>query len=355
MSTSSFTPVTDNTNISTIKLAKLMEEILMALTPKEREVIIKRFSLDGKNKCTLESIGKSFNVTRERVRQIEKGGKLKLRRIAANTKLKVIHETAREFITNNGGLMVIDDLVNEIFKQLYRASKLDANFIRLAIDIDVFRTFYAVNHVDVNKITSIQKDAYDFFKKKSSIMTVPEAFQEFFNMTSKKYDNLDEKFFRASLQVDVRFKEVPEGVGLREWRFVHPRSVRDKAYIVLKRASKPLHFVDICNQVISTGFDKKQFTVPALHNELIRCKDVFVLVGRGYYSLREWGVEPGSVKDVIYKLLEDNGKPMSKQEIIQGVLKTRNVREGTISLNLQKHFKRVGRATYDLREKVGKK
>ena len=59
-----------------------------------------------------------------------------------------------------------------------------------------------------------------------------------------------------------------------------PRSIRNKAYIILKRSQNPLHFVDIANKITEAGFDKKLVTSRAVHNELLRY-DQFVLVGPG--------------------------------------------------------------------------
>ena len=94
------------------------------------------------------------------------------------------------------------------------------------------------------------------------------------------------------------------------------------------------------------AFDHKNVTVQAVHNELIRYPQ-FVLVGRGLYALKEWGYEPGTVADVIERILTEKG-PLSKREIIAEVAKQRTVKVGTISLNLQKmpYFVRVGRAVY---------
>jgi hypothetical protein len=152
----------------------------------------------------------------------------------------------------------------------------------------------------------------------------------------------------SALEADLRIKRVPEGFGLMEWRHINPKSIRDKAYIVLKKTNKPLHFVEIANKITEAGFDKKVVTTQAVHNELIRY-DQFVLVGRGLYALKEWGYSKGTVADVIETLLRKKS-PMSKQEIIEGVLKQRQVKKGTISLNLQKNpqFVRVGRAVYKL-------
>jgi hypothetical protein len=82
----------------------------------------------------------------------------------------------------------------------------------------------------------------------------------------------------------------------------------------------------------AAGFDKKVVTTQAVHNELIRY-DQFVLVGRGLYALKEWGYKKGTVADVIEGLLKKKS-PLTKQEIIAGVLKQRKVKKGTISLNL---------------------
>ena len=52
-------------------LKELMTEVLATLTPREEEVIRLRFGMvDGRSR-TLEEVGKQFNVTRERIRQIE--------------------------------------------------------------------------------------------------------------------------------------------------------------------------------------------------------------------------------------------------------------------------------------------
>jgi len=152
----------------------------------------------------------------------------------------------------------------------------------------------------------------------------------------------------SALEVDKRLKKMANGYGLMSWRHINPRSIRDKAYIVLKETAKPLHFIEIANKISEAGFDKKVVTTQAVHNELIRY-DQFVLVGRGLYALKEWGYKKGTVADVIQELLAKKS-PLSKQDIIQGVLKQRQVKKGTISLNLQKnaHFVRVGRAMYAL-------
>ncbi len=59
-----------------------MDEALKRLDPREEQVIRMRFGLDGQNPQALEEVGKEFNVTRERIRQIEAKALRKLRRFA---------------------------------------------------------------------------------------------------------------------------------------------------------------------------------------------------------------------------------------------------------------------------------
>ena len=117
----------------------------------------------------------------------------------------------------------------------------------------------------------------------------------------------------------------------------------------MKRTDKPMHFKDIAKAIKDNKFDHKNVTIQAVHNELIRYED-FVLIGRGIYALAAWGYTEGTVKDVIVDVLKGSG-PMNKSKIVEEVLKRRQVKIGTISLNLQKYpeFHRVGRAVYSLR------
>ena len=53
--------------------------LLMVLTPREAEVIQMRFGINRREHCSLEEVGKWFDVTRERIRQIEARALRKLR------------------------------------------------------------------------------------------------------------------------------------------------------------------------------------------------------------------------------------------------------------------------------------
>jgi RNA polymerase primary sigma factor len=73
---------------SFILLKEQLEEELETLTPRERDVLRLRFGLIDGRARTLEEVGQKFNVTRERIRQIEAKALRKLRHPTRSKKLK---------------------------------------------------------------------------------------------------------------------------------------------------------------------------------------------------------------------------------------------------------------------------
>lgn len=73
---------------SFIMLKEQLVEVLKTLTPREAKVLKLRFGLEDGRQKTLEEVGKEFNVTRERIRQIEAKALRKLRHPSRNKKLR---------------------------------------------------------------------------------------------------------------------------------------------------------------------------------------------------------------------------------------------------------------------------
>ena len=338
-------------------LQDMISDLFLVLTEKEREVIKRRFSLTGQARQTLEKIGKHFNVTRERIRQIESIALGKLRRTVGTTKLDQVNQMAKGILRAHGGVMLEDDLIGAVLKRLKNATQIDGAVLRLSLTVDgelesngrtgSLKPAWRFTTLALKDVNMVINNAVKILKRRSECMGEMELVSavQALNLFGDK--KASDELVTSCLSVDNRLKQIEDGWGLTEWRFVRPRSIRDKVEIILKKEAKPLHFVDIANRIREAHFDHKNVTVQAVHNELIRYPQ-FVLVGRGLYALKEWGYEPGTVADVIEKILEEKG-PLTKKEIIAEVAKQRKVKVGTISLNLQKmpYFVRVGRAVYD--------
>ena len=67
-----------------------LRAILGSLAPRERRVLELRYGLDGQHPRTLDEVGRTFNVTRERIRQIENQSLKKLRALADAQKLREV-------------------------------------------------------------------------------------------------------------------------------------------------------------------------------------------------------------------------------------------------------------------------
>ena len=70
------------------KMREQLQEVLHTLTPREEKVIRLRFGLEDGQAHTLEEVGKEFNVTRERIRQIEAKALRKIRHPGRSKKLR---------------------------------------------------------------------------------------------------------------------------------------------------------------------------------------------------------------------------------------------------------------------------
>jgi len=137
--------------------------------------------------------------------------------------------------------------------------------------------------------------------------------------------------------------------GLAKWPTVNPRNIRDKIFIILQSENKPMHFNDIAKAISESKFQRKNVTIQAIHNELIK-DDRFVLIGRGIYALDTWGYKSGTVSEIICAVLKEAGKPLTREEIVKQVLRARKVKETTILLNLQDKtlFKKVDKNLFTL-------
>jgi hypothetical protein len=339
------------TSSKQINFPELMSRLLGLLSEKEQNVIERRFSLGNCSRETLDKIGKSYSITRERVRQIEAVAIKKLARISMDPSMRHIHDLTYSILVDHGKVMAEDLLVSGML-QHFQTNKdsIDPNAMKLAMRVSdkfikqeknqFFRPFWRIKDVSLSSIRAAIKDIEKTMNKEGGVLS-----EETLQNQLKQHDR---DMIPSLLHINWGFMKTEEGWGLKQWRFINPRSIKDKIAIVLKNIEKPLHFTDIIRHVLGDFDTHKKVTPQAIHNELIRHSE-FVLVGRGLYGLREWGLAAGTVCDVIKSIFVEKGGPMKRQEIIDAVLKKRKIRLGTISLNLQKYpfFKRVGRAVYE--------
>ncbi|MDP4007433.1 MAG: HTH domain-containing protein [bacterium] len=335
-----------------ISFEKLSLGLIEQLPPRAKNVVVGRFGLDFESPRTLEAVGKEHEITRERVRQIVQEGIILLKEDIKQAKrwqslrqaLKNMADVLRE-----AGSMKREDLLLELL--LAKEEENHALFLLTLGDqfynqreTQDFHAFWTLRKDMVQKANPLHQRLLGFFQKKKSCVA-----REELELSQGKevfpYLEVSKIIMRAH---DGRW-------GLKSWPEVNPRGMRDKAYLVLRKEGNPLHFTEVASLIAKLQenlfLQKKKAVLPqTVHNELIK-DPRFVLVGRGTYGLSDWGLNPGTVKDVMRSILQNNGKTMGKAKLIAETLHHRQVKESTILLNLQDRgtFLRNQDGTYTLK------
>lgn len=340
------------------KVQELINSLLIVLSEKEKFIIENRFSLNENPRLTLESIGKKYSVTRERIRQIEKNALKKLERNVNNTSLNQVTALALEIIQERGGVVEEEEMIMEILRRSPDPETIDVNSLKLTVDLEKdiihvhntiqFKPYWKLKNKSNENVRKVCEASYRELIESKKVIDSDKLSD---NVLKKLKITEPNSFAISCLDLDRRIKVLPNNkTGLTSWRSINPKTLRDKIYYVLKNATKPLHYIEIANMIASLKLDTKSINTQAVHNELIR-HNGFVLIGRGIYALQEWGYNEGTVCDVITEILKEKGE-MKRDEIIAEVLKRRQVKKITIQLNLKNkpEFERIGRDVYKLAE-----
>lgn len=347
--------------------AEVVTSLLKELTDREEDVLRRRFGLNGKDPQTLEEIGALYHVTRERIRQIQNTGIQRLRKLKGFASLVGPIVTAVvETLSHHGGVMAENELFRELFQLSAESSsgRQAVRFIMLELMTDKVeflretpktRDAWRLKSAPLALLDSTI-DALETFIRQTGAPIPSKGLLELFKAESFFKDHtyqLTDDAILATLGVSRMIAANPFGeYGLTDWGTIQPKRMNDKIYLILKREGKPLHFTEITKRINETHFDDRVAYAPTVHNELILNKQ-YVLVGRGMYALEEWGYKPGVVADVIEQILRERGTPLSRQELVEAVMKQRFVKRNTIHLALtdRGRFVRLPNGAYTLAAK----
>ncbi len=335
------------------KPKQVVKKLLSVVGDRAKDVLTSRFGLGSDTKrMTLEAIGKKYKITRERVRQIENYSIINIRKSKEYAKEKEAFDELLKLITEMGSTVSEDHLLKHISKDksiqnhVHFLLVIGESFVKEKEDPE-FKHRWSVDKELSKKIHSSLKELYSSISD-DEILLESDMIEKFLNNikdVSEKYKN--EEIARRWLALSKLIDKNPLGEwGKTTSPNINAKGMRDYAYLVIRRHGSPIHFREVA-KLITELFNKKAH-VATTHNELIK-DPRFVLVGRGLYALSEWGYMSGVVRDVIRGILEKNG-PLTKEEIINKVLKERYVKENTIMVNLQnpKFFKKSKDGRYSI-------
>lgn len=339
--------------------SSIIAELIADLTHRQKEVLNKRFCLDGRAKesVTLAELGKRYGITRERVRQIENAAFAAVRKKISGGTGKDLFLFIRNYFTGVAGVCRHDKLAGELPPICGALTPIQLGFLLEADNGYAFhpedKNFYDFWHCGEKSFqlaaSIIDKTRRYFLSNKDEILT-KKNFQEILSAVAENH-RISDMLGAHILSISKKFGVNQYGdFGLSEWPEINPRTVRDRAYLVLKNLGKPAHFREIAALIKQREFDDKKVHASTVHNELIKDKR-FVLVGRGIYALAERGYQPGTAQEVIRRILKTKG-PLPAKDLVRAVLAERMFKENTVLLNLQnkRFFRRLADGRYHVNE-----
>ena len=266
-----------------------------------RTIIERRFGLSrGFNEGepereTLEAIGKSYGISRERVRQIEEEGLSRIKKRMEIETRKPFQYFAKE-IKKQGNLVREETLLKKIggarfSNEVFFLLSLAEQFERIPGNKE-YQAIWTIDRKSVDFAKKVIKIVIENLEKKRTLLKLRDLC--FSNL------KISPKILANYLDISKIVLKNSEGLyGLRNWPEIRPRGVKDKALLVFRKEKRPLHFTEVANLIEGS-------VVATVHNELIK-DPRFVLVGRGTYALSEWGYKAGQVKHVIFDILKNAG------------------------------------------------
>lgn len=335
------------------KPKKITKKITSQLSSRASDIMMNRFGLTtlGEKK-TLEEIGKKYNITRERVRQIEDATLTSIKKSSVYRAEQAIFDELKQLMRKLGSIVAEHELLSYISKD--RVTQNHINFFLTLGDAfkkhhedDHFHTRWSIDDEMTEKVHEALKKLYASL---SDGDLVPET-----EMIKKFLDHLKElsEEYRDK-EVAKRWLSMSKTVAknpLGEWGKasspnIRIRGVKDYAFLVMRRHGSPMHFREVADSIGET-FNKK-IHYATCHNELIK-DPRFVLVGRGMYALSEWGYKKGIAREVIADILKREG-PLRKEDLVLKVNKERYFKKNTIFVNLAnpKYFKKDKSGLYTI-------
>lgn len=337
-----------------LMFSEALKNLLSGFSERGQEIVLSRYGVFNAGALTLEEIGKKYDITRERVRQVIREV---LKKVQEKKDAQIFSEISEKVVfalRENGGIMEKNALLEKLGKD-NKSEKAALLFFLECIDVAVEKEIkgellhaFALPEFEIERWKEIKNKAIEILKAQKKPLTISELFGLIKNQEIEV--NYSEQALFHYLEVSSEVRKNTFGKwGLAKWKEISPKGTREKSYMVLKEAAKPLHFRDIAKKIDHHNLSKKKTHAQTVHNELIKDEN-FVLVGRGIYALVEWGYRSGTVKDVIEDILKKNEKMMSKEELLKKVLEVRHVKKSTIVINLNNYFIKTKSGHYSIKK-----
>lgn len=340
---------------------------------RNKDILDKRYGLGGSKKYILEDLGTFYNLTRERIRQIEAEMILELGLLLTNDLnpkdwklsepiIQSFHSVITIFKGYSSILLKnnIEHILHDKFNKTLDSDYLDlfmkvCGYIKMPNSFDGFRgrifESWIISSNYKKKELEGTFQALDIIY--DSITVIP-----IFDLTVHVKNKLKSKskFLNDSISIALSSIEDIEFDGKSVLvKFSRLRNAADKAYRVLDSQNKPIHFSKITQEVNILSKSFSDFTPVVetnLKNQLVADERFFPIGRSGEWALKKWdNLNNLTIIQAIEKILHLSGKPLKFSEIEAGVMKIRPdaaVNSLKSYLSDTKNFTRVGKNEFAL-------
>jgi len=342
-------------------------DVLQYCKPKEQLVLVRKFWLGGVKPEPLQRIGYDYDLTRERMRQIEAQALMRFRRLlVGNERYSWLLDFAKKTVVEAGWIVGEDELVMMLYNA--KISPFSQEEIRLIVVSDFDLSYLKRNkYIDTalyldplyeDLLTHIAVNVSTFFVSRGESQSIYECVDWLKSHYSRS--NPDVKFLRTdkfytSFLPLIRWIVVFDGkVGRETFTDINPKTIKMKLLYTMRKLKEPMHFEKLPAAVMEF-FPKKKIKVSTVHNELVKNNTVFVNLWLGTYGLAEWWYKWWTVVEVLFRILKAFWRPMTVKEIGREMSKDKLVSPNTIILNLQKYkdvFERIEKWVYVIKADV---
>jgi uncharacterized tellurite resistance protein B-like protein len=334
---------------------------------REWDVLARRIGLEGHPVETLQDIADSYDVSRERVRQLESRGKRKIRNFLLRGELEQCQAHPAILALSEGILDAIQEALLEYVSPLSTyVQSLEAtlgwNVYSSQGLFSLFEEWAGVTHDNSQECEFVFRE-HDHSQIKAFNGAMKSALQYLSAVPcgarlAELVDAVSEFEPKLRCSVEQCVVLAPQVVRNKDGSFsapFHSLTRANQAFRVLYEEGKPVHFRGLAD-LVNSRLDTEYHVEPGnLRNQLVS-DDRFQPVGRsGEWSLTQWEhVETGSILEVIEKILTESEAEMSVADLTEAVQSQRTCSDHSVLAYLctEDRFMRTGPDSYTLADRA---
>ncbi|NTU46328.1 hypothetical protein HGA88_01760 [Candidatus Roizmanbacteria bacterium] len=331
-----------------------------------RKIISTRYGLLNGERQTLEEIGESYGLTRERIRQIQNKALGRMNHPANSLKKQLI-EIIEKLLYKNDGLISSEEADIVVPQVLGHIDQDGSSILDLLSDLGWIQN-YEIGDIliyspliDGVLLSKLSEEIYSVIQTEDlgiSIQSISNEVRLLSRITDKRFNK--NKFIQKYCKADPRIDKIDMPSGDSEIIFRHYSHghFSKKAWIalikkVLEDEQMPLHFTEIVNKVNELiSKSERQLDVRRGHSILIEDKTFAHSGVLGTYGLTSWGFRKELTPQLIIECIKKAGFPLHWKQIYDYVSKYKNTKPANIisCLETNKLFKKISNGLYWLSE-----